>query len=219
MKKIIALVVTALVSASAVFAGNFEHSLGIGATFPISSVSFDEDYIDDASQTGVGFDLTYLAIHNNNNITFKMDFAYSAISSDDVVSDPDATHDIMFDLGLGYTFLKNERFTLSALGMLGMSLSGYDWTYKYSYLGQPCTVDALAAWMTFDIGADLVGKVKFTDHFGMFANLGFRYGIGVWDRYYAEGKINGKKVVDIDENLNIAGAFKFIPTIGVSWTF
>lgn len=62
MKKLIFLAAAALLSATSFCA---EHTLGLGITFPVSSLNFkdsDDEFDEDITQTGVGVDLTYLLL-------------------------------------------------------------------------------------------------------------------------------------------------------------
>ncbi|MBO6131618.1 MAG: hypothetical protein J6P28_06600 [Treponema sp.] len=73
MKKLIFLAAAALLSATAFCA---EHTLGLGITFPVSSLNFkdsDDEFDEDITQTGVGVDLTYLFI-SDSGFTGKADF-------------------------------------------------------------------------------------------------------------------------------------------------
>lgn len=204
MKKIICLVAAAVLSATAFCA---EHTLGLGLSFPISSLKAKlkgdvaEEWEDDLSQTAVGVDLTYLCVLDNA-VSIKLDLGFDNISSNDVPDDPDWHYDFIFDIGAGYTFPINEKFTLSTLGMLGINYGGYDWTYEINNKDYSFFITIF----TFDIGADVIGKYKFTDHFGVFANLGLRYSINLASNYNDEGDFE-------------TSGFRFIPTLGASWTF
>ena len=75
--------------------------------------------------------------------------------------------------------------------------------------------------MTFDIGADVIGKYKFTDHLGAFVNLGLRYAINMKTQYDFDVSYDGEKVDELsysDDGFKTSG-IRFQPTLGVSWTF
>ena len=208
MKKLIFLVAAALLSATAFCA---EHTLGLGITFPVSSLNFkdsDDEFDEDITQTGVGVDLTYLFI-SDSGFTGKADFAFEKISASDFEENPDEGLNCVFDFGIGYTFLRDEKFSLSALGMFGFSLGAYNW------YDDPVTESLLMK--TLDFGVDVVGKFKFTNHLGAFANLGLRYSIDAGSKYEVEFRASAHEE-DFDIGLKTQG-FRFIPTLGVSWTF
>lgn len=207
MKKIISLIAATVLSVTAVIAEGNEHNLGIGITFPISSLKIGDDVDESLSQKGMGFDVTYLFIHDSG-ITAKADCTLALVSSSVSGEDPDNGLNWTIDLGIGYTFLRNEKFSLSALGMIG---------YNYSEAGFGDSESAKISFTmkTIDFGADVIGKYKFTNHLGAFANLGFRYSIDKGSSYEYSDYNNSLKFSDDAKT----SGFRFVPTLGLNWTF
>ncbi len=208
MKKIIALVAGIAMSMTAVFA---EHTVGLGFNIPVNSLKVEDT---DVSEHGFGFDLTYLFIHENG-FSAKADAALNIMDTDDIPSDG-SMGNFVFDLGAGYTFLNKEKFTVSVLGMLGMTLGGHSKDYEIE--DHKVTYDC--SWLTFDIGADVIGKYKFTDHFGAFVNLGLRYAINM--KTNEELEFEDSDVNELfgysNDDLSTKG-IRFQPTLGVCWSF
>nr|MCR4790997.1 hypothetical protein [Treponemataceae bacterium] len=175
MKKIIALVAGLAMSMTAVFA---EHTVGLGLNIPLNSLEVEDE---DFSEHGFGFDLSYLFIHESN-ITAKADVALNIMNTDDFETDENMAQ-FAFDLGAGYSFLNEEKYSLSALAMFGMTIGGYGKEYN-DYEGTTgLEAESSLSMMTFDIGVDVIGKYKFTDHLGAFVNLALRYAINIKTQY------------------------------------
>lgn len=213
MKKIIALVAGIAMSMTAVFA---EHTVGLGLNIPVNSLKVEDESV---SEHGFGFDLAYLFIHESN-ITAKADVAFNIMNTDDIESDANSGQ-FAFDLGAGYTFLNEEKYSLSALAMFGMTIGGYGKEFS-DYEGTTgLKAESSLSMMTFDIGADVIGKYKFTDHLGAFVNLGLHYAINMKTQYDFDVSYDGEKVDELsysDDGFKTSG-IRFLPTLGVSWTF
>lgn len=213
MKKIVALVAGLAMSMTAVFA---EHTVGLGFNVPVNSLKVEDDKL---SEHGFGFDLTYLFIHESN-FTAKADVAMNIMNTDDFETDENMAQ-FAFDLGAGYSFLNEEKYSLSVLGMFGMTIGGYGKEYN-DYEGTTgLKAESGLSMMTFDIGADVIGKYKFTDHLGAFVNLALHYAINIKTQYDFDVSYNGDDVDYLsysDDGLKTSG-IRFQPTLGVSWTF
>lgn len=190
----------------------------MGLTVPVTTFSFDGDYVEDFSQTGVGFEIDWLGISIDSGLTFRADFSLDFLSTSEI-DDADTAFELGLEIGAGYSFVRNEKFTVGVLGMLGFTYGGYEWTDKYGYDVVSVDADYTINFLTFDFGADLVGKYQFTENFGAYASLGFRYGVAIDSEFYAEAKYQGTRILDLDEDTGLSSGFKFKPTIGLCWTF
>jgi len=209
MKKIIALVAGLAMSMTAVFA---EHTLGLGLNIPVNSLTIDSE---DVFEIGFGVDLSYLFIHDSG-ITAKADAGFKSLSADSDIPYLEGNGvSFGFDLGAGYTFINEEKFSLSALAMFGVTIGGVNADFTDSFETEEIKAETTLTIETFDIGADVIGKYKFTDHLGAFVNLGLRYAINM--KTECEIEYEGGDTFKVDD-IKTSG-IRFLPTLGVSWTF
>lgn len=164
MKKLIALAAALLLSASAVFAENAFH---FGLAIPLGSVTLENDA--EFSSTAYDFyaDWTHIA---DGGFTFGFNFAGGSGS---LSGDGDFKLDvsnIAFGTGFGYSFIHNEKMTLSLTGDLGLdfligseNIAGYDYNYMT---------------VAFYIGPKVSFTYKLLKHFGVFVNAGLYYAGG-----------------------------------------
>lgn len=211
MKKIFAIALAALVG-TLLSAGNFRNTIGVGGTFPVTSLSgeFEGGSELDITQAGAGFDLTWLGVNTRNGLTFKVDIGGDFLSSDDFegASDPDSAWEAGIAFGAGYSFMRTDRLTLAVPGMLGVTYGEYSWDLDYPMLFH------WFDYLTMNIGADVLAKYQFTRHFGVFASLGFRFEFGELMEHLTGMTIQGA----LEDNVTVTG-FRFVPTVGLSWTF
>ena len=223
MKKLIALVAAAVLSASAVFAENTFH---IGAYFPISPLTVsDEDDVDydfSSMSFGGGFDFTHVA---DGGFTFKVGMGLAYASSDDVEgwASGDALGGFDFDLGfgLGGSFIHNERMTLSLTGNFGLRVQDLYETESYDFKVAEVDVDTDFFSLLFYIGPEISYTFRFNDHIGLFANFGIFYNFGISD-YSVDAEINGKSLEDFTGKKYgkdfFTTGFNFQPKIGLAVT-
>lgn len=231
MKKILSVLAIALMS-TALFAKTWTNNAGFGFTLPISSITSDNEDVNDFFQIGYGIQGFYLGYHENGFTVKAAESAGLATSKDFYFPDND-THFGVFnniEVGLGYTFIKNNRVTLSLLGMLGLDLSVYSdseddtdvlaadnsTTVKGDY-----TISIGTA--LFSVGGDLFVSCKLKPNLGLFCNISGRYlvagkAFGEQETKYKTGDKTITSKEDFgDRDLN--GKFRIQPTIGLVWTF
>ena len=220
MKKIIALVAAAALSATAAFA---EKTIHIGVQFPFSDLSAsgfaDPAEIDgntivadgvggDFSTSGAGgsFGYTYVA---DSGFTSKFRVGLAGISTSDIktISGKNLAG-LELDLGLGFggSFIHNERMTLSLTGDLGLRMRYFSWTDSYEISGDDYDVDMEILSPVFFIGPELSYTFRFGEHVGMFVSLGYFYNIGMFACQY-----NQRDASDF----TVSG-FSFQPKFGLS---
>lgn len=81
-----------------------------------------------------------------------------------------------FDIGAGYALLNYQKFKLVLSALAGIGFQKYN---------KELTLDETTdKFVTFDVGLDLYGAVKFTEHFGAFVSCKGMYSIGKGEREY-----------------------------------
>lgn len=204
MKKILALV-AAMAFGAAAFAGDWQSTVGAGFTLPVTNYGFDEDDVDSQTQIGYGFDLMYLGVHLGNGFTAKVDASIGLASNDDIPDgDAEDPLELTANLGFGYSFIRDEKVTLAALGVVGID---------YTWFGSKSNgVDVDFSYFSLNVGASILGAYRFTDHFGAFADLSLRY--------IVTGTASAEYPSPIGtQDVDISGNIVFRPTLGVIWTF
>lgn len=201
MKKLIALTTALLLSVSSMFAS--EKAFHIGGAVPAGSLS-DED--DSSSLSGFDFyaDFTRIA---NGGFTFNLTLAAgtSTLSYND--ADLDLTNCFLGG-GFGYSFIHDEKKTLSLTGDLGFLIMSGD---KNLY---PIKIDYSA--VMFYIGPRISFTYKFLKHLGIFANAGLYYASGSWSATI-ESTVLGSSYSRSDDG-SISGVI-FRPDFGIAIPF
>lgn len=196
MKKILTIIAAAVFSVSSIFAENAIH---LGGSIPSGSFTTDAEGVDlDMSTSGFvfAFDYTHIA---DAGFTWKIGFDAGSISGDyDVAKNVDF-EGAFFDseIGFGYSFIHNEKMTLSLTGNLGFDF--FTLTTDVSFVGDSAT-------LLFHIGPEVSFTYKFLSHFGVFGNLGL---------YYATGSTTGDS---IDDSYSTSGVI-FKPKFGIAIPF
>ena len=229
MKKIFTILVLGTVISGGAFAKKWTNNVGIGFTLPISQFSADESGADDIMQVGYGLEATYVGIHQSG-FTVKADVSGGLATSNDIKLQDDDTNLGYFSnisLGAGWTFVRTEKFTFSATGMLGFDFASFidsndldeevdGKTYE--------TLDTTFSFGMFSVGADLFASYRLTEHFGLFANVSARYLVtggstleSEWT--YKDSKGYRKTESGTKDGPDLKGNFCVQPTIGVIWNF
>lgn len=213
MKKILGAILAMSVGFAA-FADGISNNVGLGLAVPLTTISIDEEDFDDAKQTGFAFNAAYLGVLDNG-IALKADILLGVGTSKDLGMDSDdaqAGFLAGFDIGAGYAFINDEKFTLAATGVFGIDFDVYKFTEDY--MGVDVDID----YTVFDInlGADVTGIYRFTEKVGLYADLGFRW--------IPAGNVAVKAEADgfgtvVDDDYKINGKFTFLPAIGVALSF
>lgn len=209
MKKIISLVVAALISVTASFA---ERTFHLGAYFPFSSGSYDDGGDIDFKTRGVGFyfDSTRVA---DSGFTVKPYFGIGGMGTrqDDFKNSLGLEKiggvDLDLGVGLGGSPIHNDRMTLSILGDLGVRAQIGSETESYSGID----VDFTFLDVLFYVGPEIAYTIRFNEHVGLFANVGVFFNIGLAgfevELLGASGDTSG-----------FAGVFTVLPRVGLSFT-
>lgn len=201
MKKIIAFTAALLLSTSVIFAS--EKAFHVGGAIPAGSLS---DGNDDCSLSGFDFyaDFTRIA---DSGFTFNITLAAGTSTLTADGEDLDLTNCFLGG-GLGYSFIHDEKKTLSLTGDLGFLIMSGD---KNVY---PAKIDYSAT--MFYIGPKVAFTYKFLKHLGIFANAGLYYASGSWSTTI-ESTVRGISYSTSDDG-SISGII-FRPDFGVAIPF
>ena len=228
MKKIIALVAAAAFYATAAFA---EKTIHIGVLFPFSDLNisgFAAPSIDssgntiaaygaggDFSSSGAGGSLGYTYVADGG-FTFKLGVGLAGISTSDIrtISGKNLTG-VDFDLGLGLggSFIHNERMTLSLTGDFGFQLKFLSGTESQEDGWGSHDIDTEILSAMFYIGPELSYTFRFGEHVGMFVSLGYFYNIGSSTYQY-----DARDPSSSEDDFTTSG-FSFHPKFGLSISF
>ena len=118
-------------------------------------------------------------------------------------------------LGLGGSFIHNERMTLSLTGDLGFWLKYLSGTESYEIYGYDYDIDMEILSAMFYIGPELSYTFRFGEHVGMFVSLGCFYNIGS-----STCSAGTDDIVDIKASKGFTtSGFSFQPKFGLSISF
>lgn len=224
MKKLIITALCLCLGFSAFAGEKFENIVGAGLTLPVSSTKYKADNKDDdtRAQIGLGADLFWVGIMKDLGLAFKADFAIDGIIKtefDDFdlngvkmgdVFEKKLLGEISLDIGAGYAFIRNDKFTLAAFGVIGVTAATYN--YEATFLGETGKITIKSA--SFDFGADIFANYKIAKGFGVYADLAFK---GMAGSTTSSNEIpHTPEAKDVSSSLI---GFKFAPTIGASFAF
>ena len=224
MKKPILL---ALCTALAVGASakTWTNNIGVGVAVPFSITGVDDDNVDDVTQLEFGVGGTYIGYHESG-FTVKADLAIGVGITDDISVQSNKRNVGVFEnaaAGVGYSFLRTERFLLGAAAMFGMELSQYDDDDDARVAGVKHTYTTSQLLVTLSVGGDVFTRYRLGEHVGLFANVGARY--LVWGSSTLQTKDEWTTDDDVkhsrtnDDATDLWGKFIVQPTLGIIWTF
>lgn len=183
MKKSISVAVfsifVAVISVMPAFAENTFH---IGAYAPYSHVNTDDSYQNDIdiSEFGVGFEFDFTHVADSGfTVVPEMAIGYLGAKSDWIPSLADLRMeggDYKLGVGLGGSFIHSEKTTFSWLGNLGYRIQccaakkKVEGSYEISS-------ELFVFW--WYIGTEFAFTHRFTEHLGMFFNVGFYCNAGI----------------------------------------
>jgi hypothetical protein len=125
------------------------------------------------------------------------------------------------DAGFGWSFIHNEKMTLTLTGNIGLSICSYKLEEKYTTTSYSSTVVAdrerKLTPIEFYFGPEIAFTYRFNKHFGAFADVGFFYATGS-AKLKNKAEALGIKLYDTSASLDISGLL-IVPKVGVSFTF
>ena len=195
MKKIIFIALSAVLAVTATFAQEEEtaqeesaviaetsekkwtNNIGTQLSVPVTNYKVDGKKID---QWGISFDLMYMGVHRNG-FTVKTTSGGGSASTGNFSFEGDNNRQygvyMHGDLGAGYSFVHNERFTLSALAMFGIEGATYETEKKSFAHDELGNVDKnyTVTLFGFTLGADITAAMYTREHFGYYTTISARY--------------------------------------------
>ena len=195
MKKIIFIALSAVLAVTAIFAQEEEtaqeesavtaetsekkwtNNIGTQLSVPVTKYKVDGKKID---QWGISFGLMYMGVHRNG-FTVKTTSGGGSASTGNFSFEGDNNRQygvyMHGDLGAGYSFVHNERFTLSALAMFGIEGATYETEKKSFAHDELGNVDKnyTVTLFGFTLGADITATMYTREHFGYYTTISARY--------------------------------------------
>ena len=236
MKKLFGAALCLFLGFSAFAGEKFENIVGAGLTLPVSVTKYnsssDSRGFDGKSftQVGLGADLFWVGVMKDMGLAFKADFAIDGFVKseyDDIemnteigkvkissLFDKKTFGEISFDVGAGYAFIRNDKFTLAAFGVIGVTATANE--YEATHDGNTAKMNFKSA--SFDFGADIFANYKIVKGFGVFADLAFK-GMAGSTTSSAAFPDEQSGIVREESTTTSTFGFKFAPTIGASFAF
>lgn len=232
MKKIFAFLLVGFLAIGGASAKKWTNNVGFGFALPVSQIGADESGADDIMQVGYGLEATYVGVHEGG-FTAKADVSAGLATSKDIAlqdSDTNLGYFSNFSLGVGWSFVRTEKFTLSATGMVGFDIYSFfdskdidetDEANKRKYE----ELDTTFSMGLFSVGADLFASYRTGEHFGFFANVSARYLVAGGSTFDSEWTYKDtesgyrKTESGTKDGPDLLGKFRIQPTVGVVWNF
>ncbi len=200
----------------------------LGFSFP--QTTFENEYDYEIKQSAYDFDMQYMMIKKSSGLTFKFRYDIGLASTSDISESKDNKFgmDMFFDFGVGFSPIRNQRFTLSVLGLAGFDFDFYTNDEKFTrsgnqgtYMCREWTNHETRTFFDFHLGFEGVATVNFTRHFGMFASLGVHlivtgndtYSL-TQDQYWGYYVGADKKKYTESNSAEITGNVAILPAIG-----
>lgn len=215
MKKMIAVVVAALVSVAA-FAeeSNWSEYVGIGVAGLFSNLKVHDD--GNRKNMGGALALNGLMVNQLSGLSVKIDFDIGGATTKDV-PDENRVSGLagMFGLGFGYSFIHSEDTVLALFAK-----AGYDY---YAYNGKNETIqnnkklDEESIEITeLGLGADVTFVKRISNNIHFFASVDARFPVlGSEDRRFSDKDADESYYTGI--NRSITGNISVTPSLGVMW--
>lgn len=173
MKKILFLIVlfTAFLAAHTE-ESKWLYDVNLGASFPFYKAEIDESLYG-FSFTGNGFsvDVREAIIHKKSGFTLKFSLGWGAYKINDFFSDNAQTGFSFNTLaGLGYSYVKNQRFVLSLCGITGIDMSfirdEFDLSSNERLIFELSEMPVIVI-----LGVDFTATLRITKRFGIYASM------------------------------------------------
>ena len=219
MKKIFALIITAMICVSA-FAGEaWKNYLGFGWRLPTSTtMHVQKSGYDNLKMTQSGLDLGYTGVLMSNGFSVRalIDLNFSTSNIDITDTDSELSTfpglNMTYLIGAGWAPIRNDHFFFGFYGMLGFDFSVF--AYDTSWFSSSISKKDAYAYFAFlpAVNATFVWTPVKT--FSLFATATVGYACPTFILH--ETKTNGS---DSTDSYLTTGGAKVIPTIGICWKF
>ncbi len=231
MKKIVVSFITFVLGFS-VFAEGFfsglSNNIGVGVSMPVEKFKVED--VETIGSVGVALNAMYLGICDNG-FTLKGDLFGGAVFTDDLADGTTPGGFFAFDVGAGHSFIRNEKFTLSVTGLIGMDVTSFKFDVDpYPYVDANGADDLTAndtytvSTVNMNVGADVTGIYHIKPNFGLYADISLRL-LPLGKSYvelernweHSDGSSAGGPFTP-KKYKTATGIVFFVPTIGVVWT-
>ena len=222
---LIALMLAVCASSIAVAEKPASMTVYLGASFPQTTFTGD-DFDDDITQTGVAGQLGYLMAWQNG-VTFRFDATIGVGKTDDISGEEEKASDMLYGVGLGYTFFREQRWNLTLTGDVGVGMYRYAYAFEQTVSsnvsGYNYSVTSRYDWdmfgVYFALGASAAASFRFTDHLGAYAHLGIYKILGGNEYDSLKVTPKGGRSSSYSDTLPIDGNIRLQPAIGLCWKF
>jgi hypothetical protein len=214
MKKLIMTILAGTLLITGLSAKTWTNNIGLGLTVPLSGTKVKDG--NDIFQVGYGVKGSYLGFHENGFTVRAEETLAIATSKDIKVQTEDTNIGIIgiSDIGLGYSFVRTEKATVSLLGMLGLDLS----VYEGSVTTFGTTVKNTCVPVLFNLGADIYAAYYVKENFGIFADVSARWLVG--GAYLLNTSTErGSSTISTTNTSDLQGKFRIQPSFGIVWNF
>ncbi len=220
MKKIIGVLAIALV-ATGLFAKTWTNNVGVGFALPINGFQVDISNSKDLSPQ-ISYDIQgmYLGYHENGftvrgsfdlGVGTVKDFWYDTVKKE---YEYGIGVDLREQIGVGYSFIRSEKFVLALTAGIGLKETIIPRTEKVLNT----TTDTTGTIFLFDLGGDLTALVRFSERFGMFFNM--HAGFVPFGKFYTSSETKtGSTTTTTDKDYNLKTTYIIAPSLGFAWSF
>ena len=222
MKKIIGVLAIALV-ATGLFAKTWTNNVGVGFALPINKFEYDYKKAGQSvtfKQTQISYDVQglYLGYHENG-FTVRGSFDLGIGTIKDMWGDENGIGvNLKEQIGVGYSFIRSEKFVLALTGGLGLQETIIPREDKVVIATASGTIDRTVTSLMLDIGADLTALVRFSEGFGMFFNM--HAGFVPFGKFYTSSETKaGSTTTTTNKDYNLKTTYIIAPSLGFAWTF
>lgn len=167
------------------FAGDWTFPMFIGFALSDFKAELSDPIgdMDKIKQRSYDFEMGMLAIDKDTGLSFKLVWDFGLGVAEDM--DNDFRFDTSIGLGAGWSFIRTDRVTLSAFGMVGFdaAIGSYESTKtytsrfvdEYGYYPDKIETKVDDSWGDVSAGFDIQGFYWFGgNNFGLYADFGYR---------------------------------------------
>jgi hypothetical protein len=218
MKKIFMLALAALIATAVCAEENAGVGfLGMGAAAPFYNVRVDGDGA--RMMNGALVDFSYLFTNKNTGFTVRANIAGGAVWTDDIPyynGDKERGGATLFDVGLGYAFIRTDATVLSLCGDIAyLNYSFTDSADGVTYPNGKSLSDVENIASLWGLGANMSFVKRFAEHLSFYANVGAYYLLGAETLQYS-GE-HDDVTYALSEARSILGRFMVYPSVGLCW--
>ena len=231
MKKILGLLTALLLSAVAFAGSGWNNYLGFGWRIPTgTSLTVTEDGLPDDTEINMplqtGIDFSYTGVNSKNGLSARAMADFNVTTSDITGLDGENISGFNMDflLGLGWAPIHSKSLVLGIYGIAGMDIVSFqDSSSTDTVASSKISTKNNWGYAAFIAGgnATLIWA-PLANRFSIFASvtMGYNFPSSVKKENETKTTILGNTTTTTSSSsVDVSGAFKFIPSICVSWRF